>query len=76
MPNLTKKKRAKLFSGFGPFSSLAAKIDVSFAMALIDKSLANDLHTLRDIRNAFAHPKEELNFSSKRIVELIRNFSK
>ena len=44
-------------------------------MALIDKSLANDLHTLRDIRNAFAHPKEELNFSSKRIVELIRNFS-
>ncbi|MGB7432534.1 MAG: MltR family transcriptional regulator [Ahrensia sp.] len=57
MPHLEKRLGEKLFDGYGPFSTFSAKIDVVYALGLIDRELCNELHTIRAIRNKFAHPE-------------------
>lgn len=57
MPNLDKDLSAKLFSGYGPFATFSAKIDTAYAMGIVDKSVFSDIHIIKAIRNAFAHPR-------------------
>ena len=60
----------RLFKGYGPLGSFSAKIDFSYALSIITKDIFDDLRTIKDIRNEFAHPKELefMSFSSPEIL--------
>lgn len=73
MPNLGEKDLANNLFGRGPLGTLAAKIDVCFAMGFIDRPTWKNLHQLRKIRNEFAHSPEMLGFDHPRIKTLKEN---
>jgi len=75
MPNLSNRLREKLFSGYGPFSSFSAKIDVAYTLGLITSDMRRDLHVFRGIRNTYAHSTEMLHFRSSSIQKLLKKFS-
>ena len=55
MRPLDKKLAGRLFKGYGPLSSFSAKIDFAYALKITTLEIHNELHKIRDIRNAFAH---------------------
>ena len=55
MRPLNRDQRGRLFTGYGPLSSLSAKIDIAFAMGLLDSVTYDRLSVVRRIRNLFAH---------------------
>jgi DNA-binding MltR family transcriptional regulator len=62
----------KLFDYPGPLSSFASKIDLAYAQGLISVEERMDLHTLRDVRNKFAHDVDsELSFDTGHIADQI-----
>ena len=71
MPQLNRAMHDKLFQGYGPLSSFSAKIDVAFALALLDKRTHAKLSIVRKIRNEFAHSSEPLSFESPVIMSLL-----
>jgi len=57
MPMMGKKLRKRMFApGYGPLGTFSVKIDVAFSLGLLGTEIYRDLHLLRDVRNAFAHP--------------------
>lgn len=74
LPKLSKRLREKLFTGYGPFASFSAKIDVAYAMDLISGSLRRELHAIRDIRNEFAHSPKRVHFHSDELKPLLKKF--
>lgn len=48
-------KAEELFDVNGPLSSFSAKINIAAAMGIITKAEHRELHTVRKIRNDFAH---------------------
>ena len=74
MPNLSNRLREKLFTGYGPFSSLSAKIDTLFAMGMLTEELRRELHVVRELRNLFAHSPKHLRFKSKGMPEIFAKF--
>jgi DNA-binding MltR family transcriptional regulator len=50
-----KKARDRLFGRSGPLSSLSAKIDLARLLGMTTKVISSDMHTMREIRNEFAH---------------------
>jgi DNA-binding MltR family transcriptional regulator len=54
---LEKNKNAweRLFRKSGPLSSLSPKIDIARLLAMTSDAIYSDLHTLREVRNEFAH---------------------
>jgi DNA-binding MltR family transcriptional regulator len=70
-------KRAKLieplFDAFGPLSTFSAKIRISYAIDLLNESMANDLDLVRRIRNAFAHSLEPKTFQDPDITSMVDN---
>jgi DNA-binding MltR family transcriptional regulator len=75
MPNLSGNMRERLFHNQGPFSSLYSKIEVAFAMGLIDGENRRDLQALRDIRNGFAHSTSIVHFDDPHISDRFKKFS-
>ena len=63
-----------LFQENGALSSFSGNIDLAFALGLIDENLQKDCHTLRRIRNAFAHAALTITFETKEISDQIRKF--
>lgn len=49
------KSQERLFSGNAPLSTFSAKIDLARLLGIITDSIWSDLHSIRDIRNIFAH---------------------
>jgi len=75
LPKLSKTLRAKLFTGYrAPFSNFSTKIDVAFACGEIDSETHHDLHVLREIRNEFAHPKQETHLELEEVLDLLKRF--
>jgi DNA-binding MltR family transcriptional regulator len=72
MRTLSNNKANRIFNG--PLRSFTAKIDVAYAFELIDDELYDDLTTIRDIRNEFAHSVNETHFERPEIVELVQRF--
>lgn len=66
------KVSKRLFKGTGPLTSLSAKIDTAFALGMLGDHSFQDLHLIREIRNAFAHTSDPLTFHSTKIVGLSR----
>jgi hypothetical protein len=74
MENLSNTMHESLFQGYGPFASLSAKIDVSYAMGYIDNNQRLDFHVMRKVRNHFAHPKGPVHFETESVKKLVSHF--
>ncbi len=73
MRKLNRAKRDRLFEGYGPLSTFSAKIDVAFALGLIDPGIYDRLTVVRKVRNKFAHSVSTLGFDSPEIAALLLN---
>jgi hypothetical protein len=51
----------------GPLAELNAKIAMGYALGIYDERMRDDLRWIKDIRNAFAHVRFEINFSTPEI---------
>jgi hypothetical protein len=64
------KIEARMFKGYGPLASFAAKIDLGFLLGLYSLQVHKQLNYIRAIRNEFAHNLDPLSFRSQRIKDL------
>ncbi|WP_421839357.1 MltR family transcriptional regulator [Novosphingobium sp.] len=71
MPSLNGELRKKMFEGTGALSTAAARMDVAFALGIIEKSWYNDLIQIARIRNRFAHNVRITSFEDGDIPEII-----
>ena len=62
--------RKRLFKSYGPLSTFAAKIDIACALGLYDEDIRKGLHTVRKIRNEFAHESRPITFDGPKISSL------
>jgi DNA-binding MltR family transcriptional regulator len=69
MVNLNADLRKKLFKPYGPLASFSARIDIAYALGLLSKDIAKEAHTIRGIRNDFAHATKRMNCESPGIKE-------
>jgi DNA-binding MltR family transcriptional regulator len=60
-----------LFQGFGAFATFSAKVKSCYAFNLIDETTFNDLDTIREIRNEFAHSYRTASFSNQNIKDKV-----
>ena len=58
---LNRRDEIEIFKDYGPLSTFKAKVDIAFALGLYDRKIRKDLHTVRRIRNKFAHSSEPMN---------------
>ena len=72
LPNLSNTLEQKLFGRYGPLATFSAKIDIAYAMGKLTAAGRQDLHAIRNIRNAFAHASKRLHFRSDEMKELLR----
>jgi hypothetical protein len=67
---------AKCFDDYGPYNSFRGKIRGAYEhYDLIDDDTRNDLLVIKDIRNAFAHTRERLDFNAPALKVLAKKFS-
>lgn len=52
----------RLFEDRGPLQEFSSRINVGFALGIYKRRAFNDLKIIRDIRNAFAHSAEHMDF--------------
>ena len=64
-----------IFEGFGPFSTFAQRINTAYAFNLIAKQEKDDLNTIKEIRNYFAHHPKKMTFHNKEIKKLCDKLS-
>jgi hypothetical protein len=50
----------RLFEGYGPISTFAAKIDIAYVLDTISKDAYDELIKIKDVRNRIAHSKTAL----------------
>jgi mannitol operon repressor len=58
-----------LLSGQGGLSSFSARISICYAVGLMTRRASDDLHTVRRIRNDFAHQLHGVSFRTTRIAD-------
>ncbi len=75
MRSISKTLQKRLFEGYGPLSSFAARIDLAFALDVIPAGVRADLEAIRAIRNAFAHSEKILHFDDPAIADRCRKLS-
>jgi DNA-binding MltR family transcriptional regulator len=56
-------------SSDGPVSTLSAKTRLGYALGVLGPIARNDFNLIRQIRNAFAHPTQHLDFDTPEISE-------
>lgn len=66
------KALADLFRESGPLGSFHARIDLGFVMGVYPEEVWKDLHTIKLIRNEFAHRTAPLEFNTPEIRRLCR----
>lgn len=76
MRPLSAKMRVRLFNGYGPISSLAAKSDIAYAFRLLSDADYADLQIIRKVRNEFAHAQDILGFEKPQIEALVSRMQK
>ena len=70
MMPLSKREDDALFGGYGPLSTMAARISVARAFNIISKEARQNLDTIRQIRNRFAHTDRRIDFDDPKVVAL------
>jgi hypothetical protein len=68
---LSSDKHRNLFAGSSPLSTFAAKIDIAYAIGVINELTHIQLHLIRRVRNHFAHRIQPLDFEHPEIKQLI-----
>lgn len=68
---LSREMRDRIFDGYGPLSTFAAKIDIAYALEIIPQEFYDSLRKINKIRVKFAHPKFFLNFQDPEISAII-----
>jgi DNA-binding MltR family transcriptional regulator len=63
----------RMFHHAGPLGTFSAKIDFAFLIGMFSKEAVQDLHTIRQVRNEFAHTLKTKSFNAQRIRDLIKN---
>jgi DNA-binding MltR family transcriptional regulator len=76
MRKLSTKKEERIFDqALGPLHQFAAKIDIAYALNLIDEEFYDELRLIKNIRDTFAHKPKELTFFSSEIRALIKKLN-
>ena len=63
------------FKGVGPLASLSSRIHLAYLLGIYEKKVHRFFLTVKDIRNAFAHKSEPLNFTTQKISALCLNIN-
>ena len=69
---LNRQDDAEIFKHYGPLSTFKAKVDIAFALGLYDRKTKKGLHTVRQIRNEFAHSPEPMEFDHEKVAAKCR----
>lgn len=67
--DLTEGERANLFRQ--PLGNFASRITMARALGVVNAEQTVELNRIRDIRNAFAHTIEALNFDAPEVTDLL-----
>jgi DNA-binding MltR family transcriptional regulator len=70
----SKKIIRGLFRPSGPLGSFSSKIDLAYVIGVISDDAHSDLHTMKDVRNLFAHQLKATTFSDPRISAMCQKF--
>ena len=65
-----KKACRRAFEFNGPLGTFSSRIDFSYLMGIIPKNAQKDLHTIRAIRNHFAHHAAPLRYDDEKVKAL------
>ena len=65
-----KKTLRRAFDFNGPLGTFSSRIDFSYLLGILLKNACRDLHTIRAIRNQFAHHAAPLSYEDKEIKPL------
>ena len=71
MHHLSRDMKDRIFDGYGPLSTFAAKIDIAYALEIIPREFYDSLRIINKIRVRFAHSKHFLNFQNPEISAMI-----
>lgn len=71
MRPLSRSLDERLFEGYGPLATLAARADLAYALSLINKDAYDKLTTARRVRNRFAHTDDLVDFDDVAIKGLL-----
>jgi hypothetical protein len=65
MPSLKSddQLQKKIFEGDGPISSFSRKIDMAYALGIIDKQYHGIINLIREVRNACAHARRPISLA-------------
>lgn len=74
IPQLVESDVKRLIDQRGPMGSFYASIELGYALGLYGSLLRDDLHTIRTIRNAFAHAMKPLTFDTPLIAKEVARF--
>lgn len=72
-PDLGPKINGKMFKGYAPLGSFAAKIDMGLWLQLYPLEIHDFLHKLRDLRNDAAHERSAISFTLPTIKDRCEN---
>lgn len=72
MPGKSNTALDALFDNAGPLATMSSKIRLAHALNWITDELNADLHTLRKIRNKFAHDPYRQRLDDEKVVPLVR----
>lgn len=73
LANTTGEVFKRLTDQNGPLGSFSSKIILAFAMGIIDKPTYNDLNSIRNIRNVFAHSVLNVSFETPQVTRECEN---
>lgn len=68
----TEKEYNYAFRHEGPLGTFSACIDMAFYLQLIDNTLRDQLHDLRDMRNAVAHTKRRVTLKDPQLANVAK----
>lgn len=74
--SLSKTMTERIFEGYGPLATFAAKIDIAFALGLASDQMRTEMNNIKDIRNKFAHSRSILSFDAPELEKLIIKLKK
>jgi len=71
MRPLSRRMRDRLFEGYGPLATVAAKIDLAYTLEIIPTEIYDSLRKINKIRVVCAHSPEVTTFSHPKIAQLL-----
>jgi hypothetical protein len=67
MDHLKSDDIERLFEGYGVLSSFSSKITIGYAFNIFNNDVRRDLNYIKDIRNAFAHSRTTIKFTTPEV---------